>query len=245
MRVFLLHGMGRTPASMWLLAWRLRQAGHQPSLFAYAVSLTPLDEIVAKLKTQVAATLAADLAAAPKPAAVAGGPADPPPQYAVIGHSLGNLLTRLASPELPAGFCRFVQLAPPNQSPATARLLRDQALFQAITQDAGRKLVDEDFFATLPVPAVPTLILAGDAGPRQPFLPPFRGEPNDGVLTVEETRLPGIAHLVLPAIHTFIMNRRDTTRAILAFLDEAREEAARRAVLGVAEPAALLKSVAR
>ncbi len=234
MRVFLLHGMGRTPASMWLLAWRLRQAGHQPSLFAYAVSLTALDEIVAKLRTQIAATLDRDRRSAG---------ADDEPTYAVIGHSLGNLLTRLASPELPAGFCRFLQLAPPNQSPATARLLQGQKIFQAITQDAGRKLADEEFFATLPVPQVPTLILAGDAGPRQNFLP-FHGEPNDGVLSVEETRLPGVAHLVLPAIHTFIMNRRDTTRAILAFLDEGREEAARRAILEADGAAALLKSVA-
>jgi pimeloyl-ACP methyl ester carboxylesterase len=237
MRVFLLHGMGRTPASMWLLAWRLRQAGHLPSLFGYAVTLTPLPEIVDKLKAHVLGRLAAD-----KEEGLAVGE-DPEP-YAVIGHSLGNLLTRLASPELPAGFCRFVQLAPPNHSPASARLLRDQKLFQAITQDAGRKLVDESFFDEVPVPAVPTLIVAGDAGPRQAFLPPFRGEPNDGILSVEETRLPGIAHLVLPAIHTFIMNRRDATRAILAFLEEAEEEAARRAAASDHQPAALLKSEA-
>lgn len=228
MRVFLLHGMGRTPASMWLLAWRLRQAGHEPSLFGYAVSLHPLPEIAAKLQAHVAATLEADRAAL----AAAGEKVPETLPYAVVGHSLGNLLTRLASPELPAGFCRFVQLAPPNHSPASARMLRDQAIFQAITQDAGHKLVDEDFFETVPVPEVPTLILAGDAGPRQPFLPPFRGEPNDGILTVEETRLPGVAHLVLPAIHTFIMNRRDTTRAILSFLAEGQEDAARCAAFG-------------
>lgn len=227
MRVFLLHGMGRTPASMWLLAWRLRQAGHEPSLFGYAVSLHPLPEIVGRLKAHVATTLEADLAAqAGEPEGETAAP------YAVIGHSLGNLLTRLASPELPAGFSRFVQLAPPNHSPATARMLRDQTIFQAITKDAGDKLVDEAFFEQVPVPEVPTLILAGDAGPRQPYLPPFRGEPNDGILSVEETRLPGVAHVVLPAIHTFIMNRRDTTRAILAFLEEAHEDAARCAAFG-------------
>lgn len=232
MRVFLLHGMGRTPASMWLLAWRLRQAGHEPSLFGYAVSLTPLPEIAAKLKAHVEATLAADRAALEAERGAAGEAPPEPLPYAVIGHSLGNLVTRLASPELPAGFCRFVQLAPPNHSPASARMLRDQAIFQAITQDAGHKLVDEGFFDTLPVPEVPTLILAGDAGPRGSFLPPFRGEPNDGILTVEETRLPGVAHLVLPAIHTFIMNRRDTTRAILSFLEDGQEDAARCAAFG-------------
>ena len=210
---------------MWLLAWRLRQAGHQPSLFGYAVTLEPLGDIAGRLVRHIEARLAADAAAAP---------AASPEPYAVIGHSLGNLLTRLASPRLPPDFSRFVQLAPPNQSPASARLLADQPLFQALTQDTGRKLIDEAFFASLPVPEVPTLILAGDAGPRQSFLP-FKGEPNDGVLSVEETKLPGIAHLVLPAIHTFIMNRRDTTRAVLAFLEEAQEDAARRAVDGAAE----------
>lgn len=240
MRVFLLHGMGRTPASMWLLAWRLRQAGHLPSLFGYAVTLTPVPEIAEKLKAHIAGRLEAD-----RLEGLAGAAGDEPEPYAVIGHSLGNLLTRLASPELPAGFCRFVQLAPPNHSPASARLLRDQPIFQAITRDAGRKLVDESFFDEVPVPDVPTLIVAGDAGPRQPFLPPFRGEPNDGILSVEETRLPGIAHLVLPAIHTFIMNRRDTTRAILAFLEEAEEDAARRAAASDHQAAALLKSEAQ
>jgi len=222
MRVFLVHGMGRSPASMFLLAWRLRQAGHQPSLFGYAVTIRSLDEIVEQLRAHIAGRMEEDVAAK--------GEQDEPLPYAVIGHSLGNLLTRMASPSLPAGFCRFVQLAPPNQSPASARMLGDQPLFQLLTQDTGSKLIDEDFFAALPVPEVPTLILAGDGGPRQTFLPPFRGEPNDGVLSVEETRLPGVAHLVLPAIHTFIMNRRDTTRAILSFLTDAQEDAARLAL---------------
>lgn len=211
---------------MFLLAWRLRQAGHQPSLFGYAVTLKSLAEIVLQLRAHIAGCMEKDAAAAKGEE----GEQDEPLPYAVIGHSLGNLLTRMASPSLPAGFCRFVQLAPPNQSPASARMLGDQPLFQLLTQDTGSKLIDEDFFAALPVPEVPTLILAGDGGPRQSFLPPFRGEPNDGVLSVEETRLPGVAHLVLPAIHTFIMNRRDTTRAILSFLADAQEEAARLAL---------------
>ena len=215
MRVFLVHGMGRSPASMWLLAWRLRQAGHLPCLFGYAVSFQPFEEIVQQLQSHIRSRLERD--------------GDDGAPYAVIGHSLGNLLTRLASPELPSGFSRFVQLAPPNQSPASARLLRDQRVFQALTGDTGSRLASQEFFDAVPVPDVPTLILAGDAGPRQSFLP-FRGEPNDGVLSVDETRLPGIAHLVLPAIHTFIMNRRDTTRAILAFLEDAQEDKARLAV---------------
>ncbi len=141
MRVFLLHGMGRTPASMWLLAWRLRQAGHTPSLFAYAVSLTPLPEIVGKLKAHIAGKLEADRAAGSWRAR--GGSRRAP--YAVIGHSLGNLLTRLASPELPAGFCRFVQLAPPNQSPAERpHVARPDAVPGDHPATPASELVDEE-----------------------------------------------------------------------------------------------------
>ena len=44
-RVFLIHGMGRTPASMWVLDRRLRGAGYHPSLFGYFVTVTDLEEI--------------------------------------------------------------------------------------------------------------------------------------------------------------------------------------------------------
>lgn len=212
MRVFLIHGMGRTPASLWPLAWRLRAQSHQPTLFGYAVTVEPLERIAERFLRRIAEVQ------------TMGEP------YAVIGHSLGNLITRFASPQLPSGFTRFIQLAPPNQSPSIARMLGENTLFKAFTQDAGRKLIDAEFFAGLPIPAVPTLIVAGDAGPRLP-VGPF-AESNDGILRVAETQLEGIAHLVVPAMHTFLMNRQDATRAVLSFLEHADLEQARMAALG-------------
>ncbi len=208
MRVFLIHGLGRTPLSLAVLGARLRAAGHRPSYFGYWASRQSFAAIVARFAQRIQQVLARDAAASSSPVL-----------YAVIGHSLGNLITRQASSELPRGFSRFVMLAPPNSSPQIARSLRLLPPYSWIAGDAGRKLVDPDFFASLPIPAVPSLIIAGNRGPRWPRLL-FWAEPNDLLLSVEETRLPGVPLLEVPAQHTFLMNRRDVFRAICDFLAE-------------------------
>ena len=206
MRVFLPHGMGRSPASMWPLAVRLKRAGHRPSLFGYFVAFETFDQIVNRYLRQVNQVLAEDREMG-----------EDISNWAVVGHSLGNLITRQASPSLPPGFSRFVMLAPPNQPPASARRLRDNFLFKALTRDAGQTVSDPSFFENLPVPDVPSLVIAGDAGPKVGWLP-FDG-PHDAVVQVAETRLDDIPVLQIPAMHTFMMNRRDVADVILEFLE--------------------------
>lgn len=201
MRVFLIHGMGRSPASLALLGRKLRRAGHHVSSYGYSVRTTPLDVIADRFVTHVRAVQETDEET----------------EYAIIGHSLGCIITRLASPELPSGFTRFAMLAPPNRPPLLARRLRDQSVFRHMTGDAGQRLADPEFYAELPVPEVRTIILAGDAAKRLTVLP-FDGEPADGVVSVEETRLRELPHRVVPAWHTFIMNHPVVTRTLLGFL---------------------------
>jgi pimeloyl-ACP methyl ester carboxylesterase len=197
--VFLIHGMGRTTASFVLLARRLARAGHEPSPFGYRVTQHELpriaDDFLAHVKRERASA--------------------PTAPYAIVGHSLGNVITRLCSPRLPEGFARFVMLAPPNRSPALARAMRKSRLYALLTGDAGRKLGDHGFFDALPIPEVPTLVIAGHA--RAPHLP-FRGAASDGVVSVQETHLPGARHELVAAAHTFIMNDRRATQLLLDFL---------------------------
>jgi len=193
--VFLIHGMGRTPRSLASLARNLERAGLSTTRFGYQVRAQPLAEIAARFAAHVTER--------------AAGP------YAVVGHSLGNVVTRLASPRLPPGFSRFVMLAPPNRPPRLATILREQPLFRALTGDAGQRLSDPSFYEALPVPEVPTLILAGTAGPR---VGPFRGGLTDGIVAVDETPLGEAEHRTVPAIHTFIMNDARVVRAIVDFV---------------------------
>jgi hypothetical protein len=71
----------------------------------------------------------------------------------------------------------------------------------------GQSLADADFMNALPLPTAPTMVYAGTGGPRGRWSP-FAGKPNDGVLAVTETQLPGALTRLVPAIHTFIMNSR-------------------------------------
>lgn len=207
MRVFLIHGMGRSRASLLLLARRLQKLGHTPSTFGYMVTREPLDDIGARFIAHIEAVRDAD--------AAAGAPADAP--YAIVGHSLGNIITRLSTDALPCALARFIMLAPPNQPPVMADRLKQNPVFRMLTQDAGQRLADPGFYATLARPDVPTLIINGDAGPRAAWLP-FAGAPNDGVVAVAETELDGVEAETFPAIHTLIMNRADVTARIDRFL---------------------------
>ena len=212
MRVFLIHGMGRTPASMGWLALRLRWAGHQPSLFGYSVTFETLERIAERFRDHVVKTLEADAAARDE-----AEPESEPALYAVVGHSLGNIITRLALPELPRGFHRFVMLAPPNSSPAMARELQDHPLYQVITRDAGQKLCDDELYADLPVPTMPSLILAGTRGVDAAWHP-LGHKANDAVVAVEETHLDDITVEEIPGVHSFLMNRSDVFSRIKEFL---------------------------
>lgn len=198
MRVHLIHGMGRSPVSMMLLGKRLANVGHEVHRFGYFVSQHSLDDITTSFLDHVRSA----------------GPKGEP--YAVIGHSLGGIITRLASPRLPEDFHRFVMIGPPNRPPALAKTMSNFAAFRALTQDAGRKLADDGFYATLPVPAVKTLVIAGTSGPRTTF--PHKGSLNDGVVAVHETELEGAEYLHVPAIHTVLMNDVHVIRRINEFL---------------------------
>ncbi|MDP2345701.1 MAG: alpha/beta fold hydrolase [Deltaproteobacteria bacterium] len=207
MRVFLIHGMGRTSASMALLGRRLRLAGHATSSFGYLVSRQTIDDIADRWVEHIERNRKAG-----------GDDGDDDGSFAVVGHSLGNVITRKALPHLPS-LARFVMLAPPNHPPAMARALERSPVFRALTQDAGQKLLDVDggFYASLPVPTMPTLIVAGDGGPRF-ARSPWKGGANDGVVSVDETRLEGIETVVVDAIHTLIMNQREVAGLTLRFL---------------------------
>lgn len=201
MRVILIHGMGRTPRSMMLLGMRLKQAGFEVNSFGYDVRKTSLHDIAEHFAVFVRSHVHL------------GEP------FGIVTHSLGGVITRLASAQLQAGLSHIVMLAPPNAPPRLASLVQRHAStpYRFLFRDAGQHLLDASFYARLPIPLVKTLVIAGDAGPRVHF----EGAPNDAVVAVDETRLEGAEHHIVHTIHTIIMNDRDVTRRAIDYLQRA------------------------
>lgn len=187
------------------LAAKLRRAGHDPSLFGYSVVRHPIESIANRFVEHINVVKDED-------AKRSRGPA-----YAIIGHSLGNIVTRFATEQLPKDLEAFAMLAPPNHSPLMARHLQNNPVFKVLTQDAGQKLADQSFYDSLSRPKVRTLILAGDKAPQKSWLP-FKDNASDGVVSVDETRLEGVEHCVMPALHTFIMNHPQVVSKLIQFL---------------------------
>lgn len=200
MRALLVHGMGRSPASMALLAARLRRAGVQPQLFGYLPAAQQFASIAQRLSVRL------------QQLAESG-------EYLVVGHSLGGLLLRAALDRLEPGIRRprhLFMLATPNQSPRLARRLRHNPIYRWWTGDAGQLLADPERISAIASPTVPFTLVAGVSG-RRGRGSPFADEPNDWIVSLGEVRLTDDDHLVtLPVGHTFLMNYREVAELILA-----------------------------
>ena len=191
----LIHGMGRTPLAMSILATRLRSSNIHPHLFGYSVTFEKWEECIQRYQKFIEKHTSSD-------------------EYIIIGHSLGTVLTRATLPRLthPPKACFF--LAPPTQVTSAARAFAHRRLIKLFMGEIGKVLTDEKKMNSLPVPRVPTKIYAGIAGPRGRYSP-FGEEPNDGLLTVKETFLPNIPTQTVPSLHTFIMNSKLVTQDIV------------------------------
>lgn len=188
MPAILIHGMGRTPLSMCLLACRLRAAGMKINLFAYSVTFEKWDGCTQRLKQFIEKKVGHE-------------------DFIVVTHSLSSVLTRAVLPKIshkPAA-CFF--LAPPTQAYDAARRLAPRRWYRLLAGEMGQLLANHEFMSNLPVPEMPTKIYAGDAGFTGKYSP-FEGQPNDGVLRVKERLLPVIPVQIVPSLHIFIMNNR-------------------------------------
>ena len=211
MRVFLIHGMGRSTVSMWPLKRYLQGLGFEVSLFGYHVFQNRLDRIA----EDFAQFIEAEMQQSNGP--TAPGHENGPSPYCVVGHSLGNVITRLAFEHLNHLPSRLIMLAPPNRPPLLARKLRGLSIFRFFTGDAGTSMADPLFYARLPMPSMPAMVIAGNGSPPLP-MHPHQDNETDGIVTVHETHLDGAQHHVIPAVHTLIMNHPQARALISGFL---------------------------
>jgi hypothetical protein len=203
--VLLVHGLWRTPLSLLSLRGRLNAWGHRPELFAYAAVAQRYERIVERLVRRLERLAVGET------------------RYAVVGHSLGGVLLRSAIPRIQGRPPEhLIMLGTPNRPPRVARRLGAHWAYHRLMGESGTNLASEDFYAALPIPAVPYTIVAGTRGLRESWSL-FHGEPNDGIVAVSETRIRQDDVIVqLPVTHTFMMNSRDLQAVIGRTLAVAR-----------------------
>lgn len=208
--VLLLHGMGRSTFLFREMEAALRAEGYD----AVAVSYPSLTRDIAGHAAQIEALLARS---------------QDVERVSFVTHSLGGLVVR----QLLAGdgeeadwrrriaLGRVVMIAPPNQGSQLAEDLSGLPPYHWIGGPAASEIAAGPPFAPLPQ-GIEVAVIAGGSADGQGYNPLLDGN-DDGVVTVDETALPGLQNrLTVPALHTLIASDPQTIAATRNFLASGR-----------------------
>ena len=200
--VVLVHGLGRRASSMALLSVRLEWAGYEVTTVSY-------ESMSDTFSRQVDAIAAAVERCCPDA-----------PKVHFVGHSLGGLVIRgYLADNPPASLGRVVLLTPPNQGSLFVDWLSDMSLAEEMLGPVGSALGTDSTAipANLPLPDYEMGIIAGTRAVHPIGHPAIPG-PDDGIVSVEQTRIGDVPVLVLPRSHAFIANSRHAADAVIRFL---------------------------
>jgi pimeloyl-ACP methyl ester carboxylesterase len=205
--VLLLHGLGRTRDSLSLMDDALVEAGYATAGIGYPSTRRTLSEHAA----QVAGLL---------------DRLEGIERVSFVTHSLGGLVVR-ATLALDGSWkdrveiSRLVMLAPPSRGSNLAKELEDFVPAQIVLGPAAQELAMREVL-TIPPPECSFGIVAA-GGPGEGGWNPLIPGNDDGIVSVEETRLEGADDfLLVRGLHTFFMNDPDVIDATVRFLDTGR-----------------------
>ena len=197
--IVVVHGLWMTGAVLALQRAQLARRGYRALAFSYPSLRLPLDEIAARLARFVVALGAS--------------------RVHLVGHSLGGLvvLNMLAlHPHVPAG--RIVLLGSPVKGASAASHLAHSAIGRAVV---GRAMLDWQPERGVAVAAQWDVgMIAGTVrlGLGR-FLVPLPA-PNDGMVRLDETRMPGLRdHLTMPLSHSGMIFSSRAANQICHFLE--------------------------
>jgi pimeloyl-ACP methyl ester carboxylesterase len=210
--VVLLHGIARTSRSFGKLQRAIEASGFATLNLGYDSRRKSLERIAEDIHPAII-RFADDVEG----------------QLNFVGHSMGGLLARVyLAKHRPERLGRVVMLGTPNGGSEIADRLRGFALYRAYLGPAGQQLAtrrDPATEALLPAVSYPVGVIAGNRSIypiSSAFLLPA---PNDGRVSVENTRLDGMVdHVVVGASHPWLLRNASAIRQTIAFLLDGRFE---------------------
>jgi pimeloyl-ACP methyl ester carboxylesterase len=213
--VILLHGLGHSRAAMNEMAKFLEERG---GYTAFCVGYPSTRQSIAE-HAQALAGIVKHL--------------DGIEEINFVAHSMGNIVIRRylsdeskASGRIDPRIKRFVMLGPPNQGSIVAANLADNKVFSTLFGKPGQQLGREWAWLeeSLRTPPCEFGIIAGGLGNEHGFNPLLPGD-DDGIVTVESTRLDGAKDfVVIPVLHMVLMDDGKAQQYTLDFLKTGRFE---------------------
>lgn len=213
--VVLVHGLWLHGSAMLILARRVGRCGYRASTYSYPTVRVGLTENAARLARHCE-----------------GLPAG---QVHFVAHSMGGAVALTAAGALaPARRGRIVLLGTPFVDTYSGRRLKEWPGGGAILGRCMAEWLDDPRSARRnvgvnPFDACDVGVIAGTGrvGLGRLFAPALP-QPNDGVVSVEETRVPGMRdHVVLPVSHTAMLVSREVARQTCAFLSDGKFDRSR------------------
>ena len=197
--VILVHGLGRTSASLRIPYYYLKRRGYDVKLYSYRSTRHTLDEHAARFGDFIAEF------------------AEQRPGVTVhfVTHSLGGIITRMAVDSLVSGgtndidFGKAVMFAPPNQGSKAATRMSKSVLLSAILKPLSELRDSPDSpIHSVPIPdALEYGIITGRW---------------DGKVSPSEARLGCEKDfLLVNSFHPYLMNRPKLLKAMVRFIETA------------------------
>jgi len=203
--VILLHGLARSDRSMETLSLALEKTGYHTVNMSYASTKHNIEKLAQD-------TVVKALSTCPKNAKIH-----------FVTHSMGGILVRqYLSTNTVKNLGRVIMLGPPNKGSQIVDKLGNMPGFELINGPSGMQLGTGS-------QSIPNSLGAIDfelgiiAGTRSfnPILSSMMPKPNDGKVSVESSKIEGMAdHIELPVTHTFMMNRKSVIDQVLHFLEK-------------------------
>jgi pimeloyl-ACP methyl ester carboxylesterase len=143
-----------------------------------------------------------------------------------VGHSMGGLLARVYIARYrPKRLGRVVMLGTPNSGSEIADRLRHFRAYRAFFGPAGQQLGtqrNEAVNALFPPVDYPVGIISGNRS-IDPVAGTMLPKPHDGRVSVENTKLDGMAdHVVVAASHPWLMRNGEPIAQTIAFLRDGK-----------------------